>query len=71
MRDLIDGYFALRRQSDGLKKAANRFEALPWRVEGEQAIRCAPDGWELSVYRIEDRIEACVSKPDGTFSTYS
>lgn len=71
MRDLIDGYFALRQDSDGLKQQSPRFEALPWRGDGEQAVRKSDDGWKLAVYRIEGQIEACVSRPDGTSSTYS
>jgi hypothetical protein len=70
MRDLIDGYFKLRSDSEGLKQAGSRFEGLFWRHEGDKAVR-ESDGWRLSVYRCEGQIEACVKSPDGTFSTYS
>jgi hypothetical protein len=70
MRDLIDGYFKLRQQSEGLKEQSHRFEGLFWRPEGDTAVR-ESDGWQLSVYRREGQIEACVMRPDGTFSTYS
>ncbi len=71
MRDLIDGYFKLRSQSEGLREHGHRFEGLFWRWEdGDKAVR-ESDGWTLSVYRSEGHIEACVKRPDGTFSTYS
>jgi len=70
MRDLIDGYFVLRRESTGLNKHSPRFEAVPWMSDGECAVRQS-EGWKLSVYQIEGQIEASVSRPDGTFSTYS
>ncbi len=70
MRDLIEGYYTLRQHSDGLK-IIHRFEALPWIEQGGRAVRRTEDGWKLSVYRVEGDLEACVSKPDGTFSTYS
>jgi len=70
MRDLIEGYYNLRQQSDGLK-SIHRFEALPWTEHDGQAVRRTEDGWKLSVYRVEGDIEACVSNPDGTCSTYS
>lgn len=69
MCDLIDGYFGLRKQSDGLR-AITRFEGVSWIESDGRAVR-EVDGWTLSVYRIEGDIEACVSNPDGTSSTYS
>ena len=70
MRDLIDGYFALRQKSAGLKDQSNRFEALRWHNEDGIAVRKI-DGWKLSVYRIEGQIEVCVTEPKGQSSTYS
>ena len=70
MRDLIDGYFALRQTSQGLAEHSPRFEGLPWRDDGGEAVRSS-NGWKLSVYRIEGQIEASVLRPDGTCSTYS
>lgn len=69
--DLIEGYFNLRQRSEGLKSHSSRFEFLPWHPVGKSAVRYSPDGWKLCVYRIEDGLEASVSQPDGTFSTYS
>ena len=68
---LIDGYFALRVDSDGLREVSSRFEAIPWKFEDGCPVRVTDDGWKLSVYRLEGSIEACVSMPDGTSSTYS
>jgi hypothetical protein len=68
MRDLIEGYFALRHTS-----ALGRygiFDGLPWHGEDGAAVR-KWDGWKLSVYRIEDQIEACVTGPDGRSRTFS
>ena len=70
MGDLISEYFALRQQSEGLREEAARFDGLFWRPEGDKAVRVS-DGWELSIYRCEGQIEACVKRPDGTFSTFS
>jgi hypothetical protein len=70
MRDLIEGYFNLRQQAEGLKKTRG-FEGLPWVEEDGRAVRRANDGRVLSVYRVEGDIEASVSSPDGTFKTYS
>lgn len=67
---LRDGYFDLRQQSEGLKTAGVRFEAMPWRLKGSSIFR-ESDEWKLSVYCVEGQIEACVTEPNGQSSTYS
>jgi hypothetical protein len=70
MRELIDGYFKLRKGSDGLKRVGARFEGLFWQPAGNEVIRKS-DGWELHVYSCEGHIEACVISPYGETTTYS
>jgi hypothetical protein len=70
VRDLIDGYFALRKDSDGLMEQSHRFEGLFWSQEDQSAVRrCG--GWKLLVYQAEGQIEVCVISPDGKSSTFS
>ncbi len=70
MRDLIDGYFKLRQQSEGLQEQSHRFEGLFWQSEGNGVIRKS-GGWELHVYPCEGHIEACVIAPSGESKTFS
>ena len=69
--ELIDGYFALRVASDGLREVSSMFEAIPWKFEDGCPIRVTDAGWKLSVYRAEGDIEVCVLKPDGISVTFS
>lgn len=69
---LRDGYFDLRRTSQGLRAVSHHFEGQVWHRTGKMLVRHSPDGnWTLRVYRIEGGIEACVIQPDGQSMTFS
>lgn len=67
---LREGYFRIRRESSGLKAISARFEGELWHDVGKSIVRRSPDGWKAIVYRVEDDIEVCVERPDGTSQTF-
>jgi hypothetical protein len=71
VKNLIDGYFRLRQDSEGLKAYGHLFEARPWSKRDDCAVRKSEDGTVLKVYLVEGDVEACILFVDGSCKTYS